>query len=419
MADQRIQATENMIGANHPTLSDTLNRLSLVQHNTDGTHKTITADDGTVGAPSHSFTTQTNKGLYHSAIDKLGVAIAGAKVGEFTTSGFDVTGALTVSNLNSGSISQSGGASKILATNLSGNLLIGTATDAGTKINVAGAVNIQGMTYCFGIAPYSAVGDPILFKNYSGTELARFDSSGNLLVGTISGSYHQIVKSVTANAGNGILNIGNGTYNIAQFYAVSVGGANAANATFKVGYDANTTRSINAGGTINASGADYAEYERKADNCGIVAKGQIIGFDANGHVVDTWLDAVTFGVKTTNPSYIGGDTWGSEDVVGKRPEQPAEDASQKEKDQYAIDLADFETRLEAQRQKVDRIAYSGKVPCNVTGANVGDYIIATQDGDGIKGIAVNNPTFEQYRCAVGRVRRILEDGRPEIAVIVH
>jgi hypothetical protein len=38
MADQRIQATENMVGANHPTLADTLNRLTLVQHNTDGTH---------------------------------------------------------------------------------------------------------------------------------------------------------------------------------------------------------------------------------------------------------------------------------------------------------------------------------------------------------------------------------------------
>ena len=41
MADQRIQATENMIGANHPTLSDTLNRLVLVGHNADGSHQPI------------------------------------------------------------------------------------------------------------------------------------------------------------------------------------------------------------------------------------------------------------------------------------------------------------------------------------------------------------------------------------------
>jgi hypothetical protein len=39
MADQRIQYTELMVGANHPTLTDTLNHLALVGHNTDGTHK--------------------------------------------------------------------------------------------------------------------------------------------------------------------------------------------------------------------------------------------------------------------------------------------------------------------------------------------------------------------------------------------
>jgi len=38
-ADQRIQATEEMVGAGHVTKADTLNRLTLVDHNTDGTHK--------------------------------------------------------------------------------------------------------------------------------------------------------------------------------------------------------------------------------------------------------------------------------------------------------------------------------------------------------------------------------------------
>lgn len=39
MADQRILASEYLIGANHPTLTDTLNRLTLIEHNTDGSHK--------------------------------------------------------------------------------------------------------------------------------------------------------------------------------------------------------------------------------------------------------------------------------------------------------------------------------------------------------------------------------------------
>lgn len=41
MADQRILWTEEMVGAGHPSKSDTLNRLSLVSLNSDGTHKYI------------------------------------------------------------------------------------------------------------------------------------------------------------------------------------------------------------------------------------------------------------------------------------------------------------------------------------------------------------------------------------------
>lgn len=39
MADLRIQFSEEMVGTGHPVKADTLNRLSLVEHNNDGTHK--------------------------------------------------------------------------------------------------------------------------------------------------------------------------------------------------------------------------------------------------------------------------------------------------------------------------------------------------------------------------------------------
>lgn len=39
MADLRVQHNERMVGFGHPTRPDTLNRLSLVEHNNDGTHK--------------------------------------------------------------------------------------------------------------------------------------------------------------------------------------------------------------------------------------------------------------------------------------------------------------------------------------------------------------------------------------------
>ena len=39
MADKRILYTEQVVGANHPTLADVANRLVLVEHNNDGSHK--------------------------------------------------------------------------------------------------------------------------------------------------------------------------------------------------------------------------------------------------------------------------------------------------------------------------------------------------------------------------------------------
>jgi len=37
--DLRFLCTERVIGAEHPTLMDTINRMFLVEHNIDGTHK--------------------------------------------------------------------------------------------------------------------------------------------------------------------------------------------------------------------------------------------------------------------------------------------------------------------------------------------------------------------------------------------
>ena len=40
--DQRIQSSERMVGAGHATRTDTLNRLTLIEHNNDGTHDKLT-----------------------------------------------------------------------------------------------------------------------------------------------------------------------------------------------------------------------------------------------------------------------------------------------------------------------------------------------------------------------------------------
>ena len=279
--------------------------------------------------------------------------------------------------------------------------------------------------------PYSAM----LYFNTSGgiqaytnsTLRTTLDASGNLLVGVASGSVHTLKKDVSQGTDIAVVTSNAGGRS-ARFLAVASEGWNTADAAILVGKNDVTNRGINSGGTINASGADAAEYEC---NGGLkIAKGQIVGFGPDGVLTDRFDAAIRFGVKSTDPHIVGGDTWGTKDKIGERPEKPAalhEDATEQEAQahaqavaKYQIDIAAFSARLEAARQQVDRIAYCGKVPCNVTGAAPGDYIVAVNDGSGgIKGLAVRFPTFDQYRAAVGRVNRILSDGRAEIAVIVH
>jgi hypothetical protein len=248
------------------------------------------------------------------------------------------------------------------------------------------------------------------------TEMARFDTSGNFFVGvttsTSFGGRHRISSAQAEGAT--ILSIDGGTQVSALFCAAGQAGYSNTSTAILVGKNGTTTRSINAGGTINASGADYAEYMTKADGCGEIAKGQIVGIDADGRITDKWVASVSFLIKSTDPSYVGGDVWGNEESLGiQRP-------TDVESPTYGADLAVFEMRLEAARQRVDRIAYCGQVPVNVHGAAPGQYVVPIQDGDGISGILVDDDaiSFAQYRRAVGVVQNILADGRANVRVKV-
>lgn len=240
------------------------------------------------------------------------------------------------------------------------------------------------------------------------------DASGFFKAGGYTGSAASHYLTAYNNTeGTNILGLSGTSSDVINFFvAAAASSASSTNCAMRIGRAASNSRSINASGTLNASGADYAEYETKANGCGVVAKGQIVGFDANGEITDKWASAVSFGVKSTDPNLVGGDVWGTPEALGL--EYPDRDDVD-----FAAKKEAYDTALEAARQNVDRVSYSGKVPVNVTGAVVGDYIIAVQSGDGIGGQAVANPTFDQYRVAVGRVRKILADGRAYIAVIVH
>ncbi len=255
---------------------------------------------------------------------------------------------------------------------------------------------------------------PLAFS-VGGTERMRIQTDGDFFVGTTSNTgftnAHRI-KGPSTSQNDEILSIDGGVEYSGFFKAVSGSGYNAAACGMVIGRNTGNSRSINAGGTINASGADYAEYMLKAitDN---IAKGDIVGVNAEGKLTNIFNDSISFVVKSTDPSYVGGDTWGNSDAIGKEPRKQ-EDQTDEEYEQLKTE---YQIKLEEARAKVDRIAFSGQVPCNVLNANVGDYIIPIKQSNGkISGQAVQNPTLEQYQICVGKVWKIMEDGRAWIAV---
>jgi len=257
-----------------------------------------------------------------------------------------------------------------------------------------------------------------IFKNgSSGTERMRITSGGNLLLGTTT-SVALLTEIKTTTEGDSMHYVSGGGSGDYSLNAMNSGGQNNAAAGIKMGKNSSTSRSINAGGTVNAAGLDYAEYMVKAGSF-TVAKGDVVGVNAQGKLTNVFADAIAFVVKSTDPSYVGGDVWGNEDALGLTyPKYLADDATDAEKSKYASDKSAFETALEVARQTVDRIAFSGQVPVNVTGATAGQYIIPINDNGAIKGEAISNPTFEQYKIAVGKVIAIESDGRAKIIVKV-
>lgn len=309
--------------------------------------------------------------------------------------------------------------------------------------------------------------DPILFKTSGGANgsLIEGDGAGNLHVRLAAPNTSMKVHA--PNDGDNVevfsVETSSGNYQGPVLRTANGAVPNTSAAAMWTRANSTTNRSINAGGTINASGADYAEYEYKAKCTSDVAKGQIIGFDSDGLITDKYSSSVSFGVKSTDPNIVGGDTWMRK--LGERPSEPSfksnlvwcgevepsytKARSHEETDllrqewkekydaykaeeaaEYALFLegphkewvlanAEYDRKLEEARAEVDRIAYCGKVPVNVLGASVGQHVVPTDgDDDSITFVLVNDEdlTFSQHKKSVGRVRRILEDGRAEIVV---
>lgn len=315
LTHNEVDANFTNLNQNKVEVSDFNAALALKVNATGGSLTSPTITGGSINnAPIGQTTPAAVKGttgVFTSGIDSTAIGQTTPAAGKFTAASVsqssgpalrvdysDTTGFSSIPFYNAGSyvggVASFGSASNVNYGYLNGGLRID---------------GIGGITFLTGSA---------LDKS------TTLDASGNLLVGVTSGSWNKITKNVALDAGAVVLEVAkSGSSTTAAFYGVTNGGWNSANTAMVVGTDLVTGRSINAGGTINASGADYAEYMRKAPGCGDIAKGQIVGVNADGLLTDKWSDSVSFVVKSTDPSYVGGDVWGSEDALGtSRPVEP-------------------------------------------------------------------------------------------------
>jgi hypothetical protein len=198
--------------------------------------------------------------------------------------------------------------------------------------------------------------------------------------GLPAGIFHSLSGEKATAAGEEVLRVGfkTGTYQGTSFFAANGAGWNAADAAMKIGTVTATGRSINAGGSINASGADFAEYVRLRDDCGPVAPGDIVGIDSHGEVTDQHALAHSFMVVSTKPAFVGNDV--------------ADDPSR-----YAL------------------LSFAGQVPVNFKGARSGEFVRACSSVTG--GIVPAAASTSSDETIVGRVWRVLDDGRAWVKVI--
>jgi len=153
-ADERIQYTEQMVGAGHPTKTDTLNRLILVEHNTDGTHKYLPGlDVRKYGAKLDGSTNDSTAfGAAHDALPAGSTQNGGAlnipsgiaiiKNWTITTSGANIGGA------GSGYVSKQG------ATILQPPNGVSNSNDDVIRVSGTGTVNVVLRDFeIYGIAP--------------------------------------------------------------------------------------------------------------------------------------------------------------------------------------------------------------------------------------------------------------------------
>lgn len=319
---ERVPQTAGLTNATIP-YADASGNLIDSPITVSGTSATLTGNLSVTGNASlgnvtiSGVSTHTGNASFGNVSLTGSASITGnATAGNLTTAGALTAGSAAITgNISGGNITLTGAAS------VTGNVTGGNLTTAGVVTGASGSFtgNLSGGNISTG-GTLSVTGA----LTVNTTKFAVNAVNGTIGIG-IAASAARTIRIQAENTGSArTFSLINGPGTEVMFgataNAAATAGASGAEATFFLEKITSTNRSLNLGGSINVNGADYAEYERKALGCGVIAKGQIIGFDKDGLLTDRWIDAVSFGVKSTDPGYIGGDGHGPK--AAERPEAP-------------------------------------------------------------------------------------------------
>ncbi|HXH27100.1 MAG TPA: peptidase G2 autoproteolytic cleavage domain-containing protein, partial [Candidatus Acidoferrum sp.] len=190
-----------------------------------------------------------------------------------------------------------------------GNVYLGDGS--GSRINMSGSPTSAATYNFYGSSTESILNTPSAAGDIAikvqNSEVGRFDSTGAL-----SFAGHLTVGSdvSTTNLLTVYIN-GSGNFNVLDD-ANATGGWNTANTIVKMGKDSGTSRSINAAGSLNSNGADYAEYFSQ-QSPGSLQKGDVVGLTTSGKAEKAQAGDQLIGVVSTNAGFVGNDLYNEKD----------------------------------------------------------------------------------------------------------